>query len=354
MDPMTHALSGALLARATAPAQPRQDQLSTRTWVLAGFAAAAFPDADFFMRFIDPLKYLAYHRSYLNSVVLWPVWALALAFLFSLLSRGRYSWRAFIMVCLLSLGIHIVGDLITSFGSMIFAPISFARLAWSTTFIIDLYLSATIVAGLLGSLVWRQSRVPSVVALVVLATYVSFQSVLHTQATSVADRYARANQLVDAKTHALPQPFSPFNWMLVVTQKDIYHLAYVNLLRTTVPDLPSRNAGMLEKIAASYRPVKHAVWQTIPRFSESASVAQFVKTVWEQDALQVYRFFALFPALYRIDQQSASTCVWFRDLRFALVGRKPVFPYGLCRDDDAQPWRLHRLNASGEAQLLAD
>ncbi|MFQ6022186.1 MAG: metal-dependent hydrolase [Acidiferrobacterales bacterium] len=353
MDPVTHILSGGLIARATAPAQPRAEQLSTRARVFAGLAAAGFPDADFFVRFIDPLTYLAYHRSYLNSIVLMPVWAVALAFLFSSLSRGRYSWRAFIGVCFLALGIHIVGDLITSFGSMIFAPVSFARLAWDATFIIDPYFSAIIGAGLIASLVWKRTRVPSALALVALVAYVGFQALLHERALSVADQYAHANELIGAKTHALPQPLSPFNWMLVVTHQNTYHLAYVNLLRKKIPNEPPATAGMLQKITASYRPAQHAVWQRVPRFGKPVSVSRFVQAVWEQDALRTYRHFALFPALYRIDRHD-STCVWFRDFRFALVGREPVFPFGLCRDHDSQPWRLHRLTAAGKTQLLAD
>ncbi|MEE8266275.1 MAG: metal-dependent hydrolase, partial [Acidiferrobacterales bacterium] len=92
MDTLTHALSGALLARATAPAEPTAGQLSAGKRTLVGFIAAVFPDSDFILRFIDPLTYLNLHRSYLNSVLLWPLWAILLAFIFSLLFRRRYSW----------------------------------------------------------------------------------------------------------------------------------------------------------------------------------------------------------------------------------------------------------------------
>ena len=47
MDTLTHALSGALLARATAPAVPRPDQLNLRLRMTTGFLSAAFPDSDF-------------------------------------------------------------------------------------------------------------------------------------------------------------------------------------------------------------------------------------------------------------------------------------------------------------------
>lgn len=354
METLTHALSGALLARASAPDKPRKDQLSNRERALVGFLAAVFPDIDFVLRFIDPLTYLNLHRSYLNSVILLPLWALLLAFLFSLLFRGRYSWRAFLGVCVLALGIHIVGDVITSFGTMIFAPISFARVAWSSTFIIDPYFSAIIVAGLIASAIWKSTRLPAVSALAVLAAYVGFQGILHAQAVAVVDRYADANNLAHTKTYALPQPFSPFNWMLVVIHRETYHIAYVNLLRKEAPDEPPADAGMLRRIAASYRPVDKAVWEQTPQFGEPNERAEFVKAVWKQDALRAYREFALLPALYRIDTDDNNTCVWFKDLRFALVGRRPIFPFGLCRENESSRWRLYRLTYSGEAQALRD
>ncbi|MEE8197689.1 MAG: metal-dependent hydrolase [Acidiferrobacterales bacterium] len=354
MDTLTHALSGALLARATAPAEPTAGQLSAGKRTLVGFIAAVFPDSDFILRFIDPLTYLNLHRSYLNSVLLWPLWAILLAFIFSLLFRRRYSWRAFVGVCFLAIGIHILGDVITSFGTMIFAPISFMRVAWPTTFIIDPYFSVIIVAGLITSALWKRSRAPAVASLIVLAAYVGFQGLLLERAEALAQRYAHANELADASAYALPQPLSPFNWMLVVVHGSTYHIARVSLLRNEVPDAAPADAGALRRIAASYRPVAHALWQRKYKFGGDASLSPMVEAAWRQDVLRPYREFALFPALYRIDHNGDNTCVWFRDLRFALAGRGPIFPFGLCRDDAASPWRLHQLSTVNEASPLID
>ena len=66
------------------------------------------------------------------------------------------------------------GD-ITGFGTMVLAPFSDYRAALGTTFIIDLWLSGIIVAGLVASIFLRRSRIPSVAALALLAGYVGFQ-----------------------------------------------------------------------------------------------------------------------------------------------------------------------------------
>ena len=53
----------------------------------------------------------------------------------------------------LSLAAHIAGDVITGFGTMVFAPLSRWRAALGTTFIIDLWFSGIILAGLIASAV---------------------------------------------------------------------------------------------------------------------------------------------------------------------------------------------------------
>src|SRR5262245_53107000 len=177
MDTLTHALSGALLARATLTHAPGALPAGRR--MIAGGLAAAFPDIDFVAGYVSSLFYLQHHRGITHSLLLLPLWALLIAGICALIWRGDRGWRAYVGVAALGVGIHILGDLITSFGTMVFAPFSDARFAWDTTFIIDPWFSAIIVAGLLFSWLWRRSRVPSTLALVVLVTYVAWGAALN-------------------------------------------------------------------------------------------------------------------------------------------------------------------------------
>lgn len=343
MDTLTHALSGALLARATESKSPRAGQLSRRARMWVVFWAAAFPDSDFVLRFIDPLTYLTTHRGITHSVIMLPLWALVLAFLFVILARGKYTWRAFLGLCALGIGAHIAGDVITAFGTMIFAPLSSLRVSLPTTFIIDPYFTAIIVAGLIASTVWKQTRLPAVVGLGVLAVYVGFQGILHQRAVTVGETYAQDRQLRGVRVQAIPQPFSPFNWMVIVKRDDIYHMAYVNLLRRDIPEPPPDDAGWLRHIDASYLPVERAVWKRVPRFGDAATEASLAKQAWYSKTLAAYRRFALFPAVYRINRDGEKHCVWFNDLRFALAGRPMPFRFGACRSGPGTPWKAYRL-----------
>ena len=351
MDTLTHALSGALLARATEPKHSRPDQLPRRTRMWVGFWAAAFPDSDFVTRFIDPLTYLTTHRGITHSVIMLPVWSLLLALMFMLLVRGKYSWRAFVGVVALGIGIHIIGDVITAFGTMIFAPISRWRAQIPTTFIIDPYFTAIIVAGLVGSLLWNRTRRPAVIGLTVLAAYVSFQGILHQRAVSVGKAYVAKHQLEAGSVEAIPQPFSPFNWMIVISQKDAYYMTYVSLWREEIPEFPPEGANWLHEVYASYYPVRDAIWKQVPRFG-SGNEVRLAERVWYSEALAAYRDFALFPALYGVDRIHGRLCVWFNDLRFALAGRIMPFRFGACRVGKDTVWRVYRLLNDNNGQEI--
>ena len=169
MDPFTHALSGALLARAAATTQSHQTALATKTiglpvrlQVAAGFAAAAFPDIDFALRLFDTLTYLNWHQGPTHSLVLLPFWAWLLALLFAWLTgrtgSQRYGWRLFYLPVCLGLVIHIAGDFITSYGLMLFAPLSTERYALPLAFVIDPWFTLIILIGLIAAWRWPRRR----------------------------------------------------------------------------------------------------------------------------------------------------------------------------------------------------
>ena len=140
MDTLTHALSGALLGRATAPADDA-NSIPLRRRVALGALAAAFPDIDVVVSGLSPLAYLYHHRGVTHSWVMLAVWALVLEWLCSRVWRGEPGWRAYVGIIAWGIAAHIVGDWITSFGTMMFAPRSDARIEIGTTFIIDLWFS---------------------------------------------------------------------------------------------------------------------------------------------------------------------------------------------------------------------
>jgi inner membrane protein len=334
LDTLTHALSGALAACAAAPkdAPPR----SAPRRVAAGFFAAAAPDLDFVIGFAGPVEYLLTHRGVTHSLVLLPIWALALSWILAKVLREPGGWRALYGVTALALLTHIVGDLITSFGTMILAPLSDWRAAIGTTFIIDLWFSGIILAGLIGSAVFYRSRIPAVAASVALAGYVGFQYVQRQHALELGEAYAKSLGVEKAQVTAHPRPVSPFNWTVFVSDDEAHRFAHVNLVRQE-PRRYQPGDGFIARIDSPYLPVEQAIWVARPRYGHAD--ISVIKEAWNSEPLEFFRWFADLPAFDGVSE--GSTCIWFTDLRFLTPGRETMpFRYRVCRDREGAPWRL--------------
>ena len=342
MDTLTHALSGALIARATAARDAPRDEVRRR--VAAGFLACAAPDLDIVFAFFGQLEYLTNHRGITHSLVLLPLWALLLSWLLARILREPRGWRALYGVSALAIGTHIAGDVITTFGTMVLAPFSDWRAAIGTTFIIDLWFTGIIVAGLVASRVWRNRRLPAIAATAVLLGYIGAQAVLKYQAEEFGDKYAASIGLARAQVTVQPQPLSPFNWMVFVSDDTAHRYTRVNLLRKTYLPVAS-DAGFFARVEAAYRPLNLAQWETRPRYGATPEEQMLARDAWGSPALAFFRWFAELPAFDGISQ--GSTCVWFVDLRFATPGRDAMpFRFGACRKP-GEPWRAYRRSGDG-------
>ena len=151
MDTITHGIAGALIGKAAFggsdlfPPIP-VDKRRIITWSLT--LGAIFPDADVFRDLLshDQLLLLTWHRSITHSLLCLPVWAVLLAVLTQVVARWR-KWNApplTALVGIYAVGVlsHILLDLATSFGTMIWSPLDWSRPAWDILFIVDFTFTA--------------------------------------------------------------------------------------------------------------------------------------------------------------------------------------------------------------------
>jgi inner membrane protein len=334
VDTLTHALSGALLARATNPKDAPPRSLPRR--IAAGFFACASPDLDFVVGFFGAETYLAQHRGVTHSLVLLPLWALLFSWILARILREPRGWRALYGVTAMGIALHIAGDWITGFGTMVLAPFSDYRAALGTTFIIDLWFSGIIVAGLIVSLFFRKTRIPSVAALALLAGYVGFQYVQKQKAIEFGVEYARSKAMKDASVTAHPRPPSPFNWTVFVSDDRAHRFSHVNLLRKEEMNYKPGD-GFVARLDAPYLPLDRAIWVTRSRYGETEQ--EMIRQAWNADSMKVYRWFADLPAFDGMTPDP--WCAYFVDLRFLTPGRDAMpFRYGSCRASSGAPWRL--------------
>ncbi len=313
--------------------------------MVVGAMAAAFPDIDFVAGYVSSVFYLQHHRGITHSFILLPLWAFLIAGVCALIWRRDRSWRAYLAVAAMGVGVHILGDLITSYGTMIFAPFSEARIGWGTTFIIDLWFTGIILAGLIAAWIWRRTRVPAVAGMAALAVYVGWQALLQQEAVAFGRAYAHQTGFHAPRVTAQPRPPIPLNWMVVVEEGERVDYAMVRLSRGEPPSPLLTDAGFLERIAAPYIPLDHAIWVRNLRYGADPRDAAVARAAWQQPEFEFFRWFALHPVLYRIDRGNPPDCVWFHDLRFFTPGRDvSPFRYGMCNEGNDR-WRPYRLEA---------
>ena len=153
MDTITHGIAGALVAKAAfggrdliSPAEMEKRRLST--WALT--IGAVFPDCDILRDMFshDPMLIITWHRSVTHSLLCLPIWSVILAALTGRVARWR-KWQApsfLALTGIYAVGIlsHILLDLLTSFGTMIWSPLEWSRPAWDLLFIIDFTFTAIV------------------------------------------------------------------------------------------------------------------------------------------------------------------------------------------------------------------
>jgi len=151
MDTITHGIAGALIGKAVFRGE---DMFASHpmnrgriiTWSL--MLGAIFPDSDVVRDFFssDKLLMITWHRSITHSLLLLPLWALLLAGI----TRAFAGWRKWesppfgALSAIYAVGIlsHILLDLVTTFGTMIWSPLQWSRPAWDLIFIVDFTLTA--------------------------------------------------------------------------------------------------------------------------------------------------------------------------------------------------------------------
>lgn len=226
MDPVTHALSGAICVQCL-PAEVRS------RWMTAwGALVAASPDIDVvFCR--TPLQYIEWHRgfshSFAGTLLLALLCALCLLWLlgrekpFADARAARHGWtfrQAWLFSWFLLL-LHVWLDAMNSYGTLVFLPFSEYRVRLSGLFILDLPLILFMAAGLIFFAHNRR----------VMAGLMAFVFIYPLMAVGVrfeleARMAARLPAVIDGYTvrgvELTPEAFAPFCWKMIVDAGDVY------------------------------------------------------------------------------------------------------------------------------------
>lgn len=243
MDPVTHMLTGACLGRA---GLNRTTGLATLTLVLATEA----PDIDSASFLGGPVAMLQHHRGITHSFVGAPfVAALVVAVVYGvhrfMKARGSEprvlpDWKLLYAYALLGALVHLFQDFTNNYGVRPFAPFNPRWYSWDIVFIIDPFMLAALLLGLvlpgLLALITEEigSRKPqfrgragAVVALVCVAAVIFVRDFEHRRAVNALNARTYRNQ-EPLRASAFPQFLSPFAWNGVVETQDFLHMLPVD------------------------------------------------------------------------------------------------------------------------------
>jgi membrane-bound metal-dependent hydrolase YbcI (DUF457 family) len=167
MDTITHGIAGALIGKAFCggdsmfPVKP-VSRARLITWAL--MLGAIFPDSDVVRDMLskNSLLIITWHRSYTHSLLMLPMFALALAGITRWGARklgwDAPSYAALTGVYAIGLFSHILLDLVTTFGTMVWSPLSWSRPAWDLIFIVDFSLTGMLLIPQLLAWVHRDEK----------------------------------------------------------------------------------------------------------------------------------------------------------------------------------------------------
>ena len=306
MEPVTHILTGAVLARTG---------LNRRAaYMTFGMAIAAeFPDIDILWGIRGPLAGFMHHRGITHTFAALPVEAALITGAFWLFHKARKkstkappNWPWLFLGCLLALCSHILLDWTNNYGVRPFFPFNPHWYAGSFIFIFEPVLFAILVLALvipaLGGLIGGEigSRRPAfrgrpsaILACAAIAALYTFRLNERNAALTLAAQNAPAGS---TRFFASPHPLDPFTWSTVAETPEAYQLATVDTRRNTVaPPIPA---------------------DTLPKPPTTLALLSAKRS----ELGRVYLDWSMFPVIseapYQIDPRTPLVRVTFSDARF--------------------------------------
>ena len=243
MDPVTHILTGACMARA---GLNRKTGFATLTLAIATEA----PDLDVVWYFAGPAAGLQHHRGITHSLLGAPLMAaLVTAGVYGIYRLLRHfgrspklppNWKLLYLYALLGSLVHLFQDLTNNYGVRPFAPFSEKWYSWDIVFIVDPIMLIVMFLGLvlpgLFALVTEEigsnkprfrGRGGAVFALLCLAAVILLRDFEHRRAVTALNARTYRNE-EPVRASAFPQIVNPFFWNGVVETRDFLLLLPVN------------------------------------------------------------------------------------------------------------------------------
>ena len=209
MDPITHAIVGAVISHAVAGR--RLGWHAAALGALAGIA----PDIDHFISSEnDPLLYVEFHRYFTHSIAFsflgafLPMlpWLMTKQFRSQLAELWLCAWPAYLSHCFL--------DACTTWGTQLYWPFARARVSWDIIAIVDPLFTLVLLVLLVMALI-RHSQKFSWCALGFATAYLGFGTIQHTRAARAQRQLAAVRKHTMQRSEVMPTLANNIAWRSV-------------------------------------------------------------------------------------------------------------------------------------------
>ena len=225
MDPLTQGTIGAVLPQALS-------KKNLGIVALLGFLSGMAPDLDIFIRSsTDPLLSLEYHRQFTHSLVFIPFGGLICAlFLFVVFKKiSPFNFKKTWLYCTLGYGTHGLIDACTSYGTLLFWPLSDVRIAWNNISIIDPLFTLPLIL-LIALATIKKKNVYSKIALGWAVIYLMIGMYLHNVAINVGKEIAEQRGHTITRIKAKPSFGNLILWKTIYETDNQFYVDATNLL----------------------------------------------------------------------------------------------------------------------------
>ena len=225
MDPLSQASLGAAAAALVSR------NATVRRALLVGAVAGAAPDLDvFIISGTDPLLDLQYHRHFTHALLFAPVIGLVVAGLFKgLFYLRNWPFKELFLFATLGALSHGLLDACTSYGTMLYLPVSDHRESWDLISIIDPIFTLPLVLLLLTAFVREGARLAQI-AVALCGLYLTFGYIQRERAEAFAGKLAASRNLSIESVTARPSFANTILWRIIVRTEESYYVDAVWLM----------------------------------------------------------------------------------------------------------------------------
>ncbi|HEU5181400.1 MAG TPA: metal-dependent hydrolase [Candidatus Polarisedimenticolia bacterium] len=226
MDNVTHTLSGVVLAHAC-----YRRRLGPRAVPILA-VAANLPDLDAVVMLSGDPRAVLLRRTFGHSLLLLPFWILLGVPLLRRLAP-KLGFREVLALVAAGVGLHLLLDLVNSFGVVLLWPLSDWRPELASVFILDFILTGLLALPLLICLPRsRREKLEGAAraSLALVAVYLLFCSLSRGLAGSILAREAASIHPPPEFSYVFPEPLGPHRWRGVLRQGNTYRLYLIHSL----------------------------------------------------------------------------------------------------------------------------